>query len=55
MMEASYRRLLVGVVMVLWFFLAGCATFGPKTIPPDRFNYNEAILEIRNKFNEINS
>ena len=48
-MEVSYRRLLVDGVMALWFFLAGCAALGAKTIPPDRFNYNEAISRSRDE------
>jgi len=30
---------------VIVIAVAGCAGFGPRTIPPDRFNYNQAIAE----------
>jgi hypothetical protein len=48
-MDVGYRRLFVGGVMALWFFLAGCTAFGPKAIPTDRFNYNEAISSSRDE------
>jgi hypothetical protein len=43
MIEILKRRHVLCIVTVSWLFLAGCAAFGPKRIPPDRFNYNVAL------------
>jgi len=31
--------------VLILFAVTGCAAFGPRTIPPDRFNYNQAIAQ----------
>ncbi len=39
---------IVGVKFILILsasFLLGCSSFGPKTIPTDQFNFNNAINE----------
>jgi hypothetical protein len=49
MVKILYSRFLVGVMVGLWLLLPGCASFGPKRIPPDQFNYNEAISRSWNE------
>lgn len=49
MIQILCSRLLVGVLVLLWLLLPGCAAFGPKRIPPDHFNYNEAISRSWNE------
>jgi hypothetical protein len=47
--QSGYRRLLIGVVLVTWLLLPACTAFGPKRLPRDRFNYNQAISRSWNE------
>ena len=38
-----FRFVLVTAVLAAWLMLPACARFGARTVPGDRFNYNEAI------------
>ena len=33
------------LIIAAVFVLSGCAVFGHRRVPPDRFNYNEALAE----------
>ncbi len=39
------HRLCLSLVLVSWLGMIGCTAFGPKRLPADRFNYNEAIAQ----------
>jgi len=41
--RSRYHLTLLMFVFLLWLLLPACTRFGPKRIPGDRFNYNEAI------------
>jgi len=42
-MKSGHHLALLTVVFLLWCLLPACTRFGPKGVPGDRFNYNEAI------------
>jgi hypothetical protein len=35
----------VVLVVLIGFLVAGCTSIGPKTVPRDRFDYNQAISD----------
>ena len=41
--KSRYHLTLLMFVLLLWLLLPACTRFGPKGVPGDRFNYNEAI------------
>lgn len=48
-MKTRYLRHLVKLGVVPWLFLASCSALGPRNIPNDRFDYNEAISRSANE------
>ncbi len=48
-MKTRCLRHLVKLGVVSWLFLASCTAIGPRHIPNDRFNYNEAIGRSANE------
>jgi hypothetical protein len=41
--KSRHHLTLLMFVILLWLLLPACTRFGPKRVPGDRFNYNEAI------------
>ncbi len=49
-----YRTLVTSLLITLCLFLPACGRFGPRQIPRDSFNYNEAIARSSNEQMLIN-
>ena len=43
--KSRHHLTLLMFVLLLWLLLPACTRFGPKGVPGDRFNYNEAIAD----------
>ena len=41
--KSRHHLTLLMFVLLLWLLIPACTRFGPKGVPGDRFNYNEAI------------
>ncbi|MEE8207618.1 MAG: hypothetical protein V3T88_01480, partial [Nitrosomonadaceae bacterium] len=44
-----YRMVLTSLIIMLWLSLPACSRFGPRLVPLDSFNYNEAIARSSNE------
>ena len=53
-MKLRHRTLLAGILIMLCLCLPACGRFGPRQIPRDSFNYNEAIARSSNEQMLIN-
>ena len=53
-MRLHYRTLVVSFLIMLCLFLPACGRFGPRQVPRDSFNYNEAIARSSNEQMLIN-
>ena len=52
--ELRHRTLVVSILIALCLLLPACGRFGPRQIPRDSFNYNEAIARSSNEQMLIN-
>ena len=53
-MRLRYRTLVTSLLITLCLLLPACSRFGPRQIPVDSFNYNEAIARSSNEQMLIN-
>lgn len=48
-MKLRHHTLVAGILIMMCLFLPACGRFGPRQIPRDSFNYNEAIARSSNE------